>query len=330
MSAFDWSGKRVIVTGGAGFLGAVICEKLRVRGVREDNLFVPRRADFDLTTVAACERLYDSAFDGEATDVVIHLAAEVGGIGANRENPGRYFYANMAMALHLIELFRVKGFAERGGKFLQTGTICAYPNLTPVPFNEEELWNGYPESTNAPYGIAKKAAWQMLDAYHMQYGMRSAYVLPVNLYGPRDNFNLHSSHVIPALIRKCVEAKQRSDDHIVCWGTGSASREFLYVDDAAEGIIRATEVMDNPTPINLGASFEITIKDLVELIVRLTGFAGEIRWDSTKPDGQPRRCLDTDKAKKLLGWQAEVGFEEGLKRTIEWYEAHQHAEATRN
>ncbi len=326
----DWSGKRVIVTGGAGFLGSVICEKLRLRGVRDGDLFVPRKAEFDLTTEEACGRMYDIAFGGEPTDVVIHLAAEVGGIGANQKNPGRYFYANMAMALHLIEQFRVKGFAQRGGMFLQTGTICAYPNHTPVPFNEEELWNGYPEPTNAPYGIAKKAAWQMLDAYRMQYGMRCAYVLPVNLYGPRDNFNLDSSHVIPALIRKCIEAKQRSDDHIVCWGTGSASREFLYVDDAAEGIIRATEVMEEPTPINIGASFEITIKDLVELIVKLTGFAGEVRWDSTKPDGQPRRCLDTGRAKKLLGWQAEMGFEEGLKRTIEWYEAHQHAEATRN
>jgi GDP-L-fucose synthase len=287
--------------------------------VRDGDLFVPRRGAFDLTEKDACAAMYDGAFAGEPADVVVHLAAEVGGIGANRDNPGRYFYANMAMALHLIELFRAKGLAERGGKFVQIGTICAYPKFTPVPFREEELWNGYPEETNAPYGVAKKAAWQMLDAYRLQYGMKGAYVLPVNLYGPGDNFDLHSSHVIPALIRKCVEAQSRGDDHIVCWGTGSASREFLYVDDAARGILRAAEAMDTPEPINLGAGFEITIKDLVELIVKLTGFGGEVRWDTTKPDGQPRRCLDTSRAERLLGWKAEVGFEEGLGRTIEWY-----------
>lgn len=321
---FDWSTKRVIVTGGAGFLGRHICESLRTRGVADDRLFVPRRKDYDLTEKDACTRLYREAFPGHKADVIIHLAAEVGGIGANLDNPGRYFFANMAMALHLIEQARVDGLADRGGTFLQTGTICAYPKFTPVPFQEDEIWNGYPEETNAPYGVAKKAAWQMLDAYKIQYGMNGVYVLPVNLYGPHDNFDLHSSHVIPALIRKCVEAKDRGDDRIICWGTGSASREFLYVEDAAEGIIRAAEIMDDPTPINLGASFEITIKDLVELIVQLTGFQGAIEWDATKPDGQPRRCLDTDRAKKLLGWQAQVGFEEGLKRTIEWFVAHQH------
>ncbi len=321
---FDWSTKRVIVTGGAGFLGRHICDLLRDRGVADDRLFVPRRKDYDLTERDACRRLYREAFAGHKADVIIHLAAEVGGIGANLDNPGRYFYANMAMALHLIEEARADGLAERGGIFLQTGTICAYPKFTPVPFQEDEIWNGYPEETNAPYGVAKKAAWQMLDAYKLQYNMNGVYVLPVNLYGPRDNFDLHSSHVIPALIRKCIEAKDRGEDKIVCWGTGSASREFLYVEDAAEGIIRAAEVMNDPTPINLGASFEITIKDLVELIVRLTDFDGAIEWDATKPDGQPRRCLDTDRAKKLLGWQAQVGFEEGLKRTIEWFVAHQH------
>ncbi len=321
---FDWSTKRVIVTGGAGFLGRHICDLLGDRGVADDRLFVPRRKDYDLTERDACRRLYREAFPGHNADVIIHLAAEVGGIGANLDNPGRYFYANMAMALHLIEEARADGLADRGGTFLQTGTICAYPKFTPVPFREDEIWNGYPEETNAPYGVAKKAAWQMLDAYKLQYNMHGVYVLPVNLYGPHDNFDLHSSHVIPALIRKCIEAKDRGDDKIVCWGTGSASREFLYVDDAAEGIIRAAEVMEDPTPINLGASFEITIKDLVELIVRLTGFEGAIEWDATKPDGQPRRCLDTDRAKKLLGWQAQVGFEEGLKRTIEWFVAHQH------
>jgi GDP-L-fucose synthase len=321
MAQLDWSNKRVVVTGGAGFLGRVVCAKLRDRRVAADRLFVPRRRDFELTSENACSRLYREAFGGKPVDVVIHLAAEVGGIGANRKSPGRYFYANMAMALHLIEQARLNGLVDRGGKFVQIGTICAYPKYTPVPFREEELWNGYPEETNAPYGVAKKAAWQMLDAYKLQYGMKSAYVLPVNLYGPHDNFDLETSHVIPALIRKCVEAKRRGDSSIVCWGTGSASREFLYVDDAAEGIVRAAEAMDEPIPINIGAGFEITIKDLVELIVKLTGFSGRIEWDATKPDGQPRRCLDTSLAAKLLSWHAQVGFEEGLKRTIEWYSA---------
>lgn len=314
--------KNIIVTGGAGFLGRFVIDALKLRGVQSANIFIPRRKDFDLTCEADVLRLYNTAFNGKPTDMVIHLAAEVGGIGANRANPGRYFFANMAMALHLIELFRRQGFAERGGKFVQVGTICAYPKFTPVPFNEEELWNGYPEETNAPYGVAKKAAWQMLDAYKLQYHLKSSYLLPVNLYGPYDNFDLNSSHVIPALIRKCVEAQNQNADHIVCWGTGGASREFLYVQDAAEGIIRAAEVMDDPTPINLGASFEIKIKDLVELIVKLTGFKGKITWDATKPDGQPRRCLDTNRAQKLLGWKAQVGFEEGLKKTIQWFREH--------
>ena len=311
--------KRIIVTGGAGFLGRVIIDKLKARGVRDADIFVVRRKDYDLTKEADTHRLYKEAFKGAKTDVVLHLAAEVGGIGANMQNPGRYFYANMAMAMHLIEGARLDGFCERAGKFVQTGTICAYPKFTPVPFNEDNIWNGYPEETNAPYGVAKKAAWQMLDAYKLQYGMKSAYVLPVNLYGPGDNFDPKSSHVIPALIRKVVEAQNRGDKHITVWGTGSASREFLYVDDCAEGIIRAAEVMDDPTPINLGASFEITIRDLVNLIVKLTDFNGEIRWDSTKPDGQPRRCLDTTRAQKLLNWKAQMPFEEGLKRTIEWW-----------
>jgi len=317
----DLSSKRIILTGGAGFLGRHVVERLKSRGVRDANIFIPRRKDFDLTDLAGVQHLYRTAFPNAKADVVIHLAAEVGGIGANRANPGRYFYANMAMALHLIEQARLDGLIERAGKFVQVGTICAYPKFTPVPFVEDELWNGYPEETNAPYGVAKKAAWQMLDAYRLQYKMASTYLLPVNLYGPWDNFDLDSSHVIPALIRKCVEAQARNDKEIVCWGTGSASREFLYVDDAAEGIVRATEVMDDPTPINLGASFEIKIKDLVELIVKLTGFKGGIVWDSTKPDGQPRRCLSTEKAQKLLGWKAQMTFEEGLKRTIEWYRA---------
>jgi GDP-L-fucose synthase len=313
--------KRIIVTGGAGFLGRFVVERLRARGVPEKNIFIPRRRDFDLTDLPSVQRLYRTAFPHAKADVVIHLAAEVGGIGANRANPGRYFYANMAMALHLIEQARLDGLIERGGKFIQVGTICAYPKFTPVPFREDDLWNGYPEETNAPYGVAKKAAWQMLDAYRLQYAMRSAYVLPVNLYGPHDNFDLNTSHVIPALIRKCVEATRRGEREIVCWGTGSASREFLYVDDAAEGILRAAEVMDEPIPINLGAGFEIKIKDLVELIVRLTGFRGEVRWDTTKPDGQPRRQLSVERAAKLLNWKAGVPFEEGLRRTIEWYRA---------
>lgn len=314
MSAFPWSSHRVVVTGGAGFMGRVVVSKLRERGCPATSIVIPRRADFDLTRENDVKRLYAET----NPDIVLHLAAEVGGIGANMDNPGRFFFANMAMALHLIEHARINGIR----KFVQVGTICAYPNLTPVPFKESDLWIGYPEVTNAPYGIAKKAAMVMLDGYQRQYGLSSAYVLPVNLYGPHDNFDLHTSHVIPALIRKCVSAIDAKADHIICWGTGSASREFLYVDDAAEGVLRAAEVMDEPTPINLGTGMEITIKDLVELIARLTGFMGEIRWDSTKPDGQPRRCLDTQRAEKLLNWRAKVGFEEGLRNTIAWWRQH--------
>ncbi len=312
-------GKRIVVTGGAGFLGRVVCKLLQDRGAAE--VFVPRRSQFDLTMEDHVVRLFDET----KPHVIVHLAAEVGGIGANMANPGRYFYANMAMAMHLIEHSRRRGLE----KFVQAGTICAYPNLTPVPFKEENLWNGYPEVTNAPYGIAKKAAMVMLDAYQRQYGLKSVYVLPVNLYGPWDNFNLDTSHVIPALIRKCIEAKDQRADHIVCWGTGSASREFLYVDDAAEGLIRATEVMDTPEPINLGTGMEISIRELVILIARLCGFNGEVRWDSTKPDGQPRRCLDVQRAADRLGWRAKVGFEDGLRRTISWFESHQSSDKLR-
>jgi GDP-L-fucose synthase len=305
----DLSTQRVVVTGGAGFLGHAVLERLAARGVRDP--FVPRRRDYDLTREADAARLYQDL----RPEVVIHLAAEVGGIGANRTNPGRYFFANMAMALHLIEQARIHGIR----KFVQVGTICAYPKFAPVPFREEDLWNGYPEETNAPYGIAKKAAMVMLDGYRRQYGLASSYLLPVNLYGPRDNFDLETSHVIPALIRKCETARVEGRGHIECWGTGSASREFLYVDDAAEGIVRAAETMEDPEPINLGTNMEISIRDLVELIARLVGFEGEIRWDPTKPDGQPRRCLDVTRARERLGWQAEVPFEEGLRRTIEWW-----------
>lgn len=305
----SFRGQRVVVTGGAGFLGRVVVEKLKARGVAD--VFIPRRAQYDLTQEADVARMYETL----KPDVIFHLAAEVGGIGANMKNPGRYFFANMAMALHLIEQARQRGL----GQFIQVGTICAYPKFTPVPFRESDLWIGYPEETNAPYGIAKKAAMVMLDAYNRQYGLRSTYVLPVNLYGPGDNFNPDTSHVIPALIRKCVEAVNARASYIECWGTGSASREFLYVDDAAEGLIRAGEVLDTPEPINLGTGMEITIRDLITLIAKLSGFTGEIRWDSTKPDGQPRRCLDVTRAAELLDWRAQVGFEEGLKRTIAWY-----------
>lgn len=321
----DWPSARIIVTGGAGFLGSQVCRLLRERAVPDANVFVPRRRDFDLTREADAARLYREAFTGRKVDLVIHLAAEVGGIGANRLNPGRYFFANMAMAMNLIEQARLDGLPERakpgtvGGKFVQVGTICSYPKFTPVPFSEANLWNGYPEETNASYGVAKKTAGEMLRAYRVQYGLRSAYVLPVNLYGPHDNFDPTTSHVIPALIRKCVEARRSGAPSITCWGTGAASREFLYVDDCAEGIVRAAERMDDPEPINLGTGVEITIRDLVTLIARLTGFEGRIEWDATKPDGQPRRCLDTSRAEQLLGFKAKVGFEEGLRRTIEWY-----------
>ncbi len=301
-----------MLTGGAGFLGSKVRERLEAAGAAE--LFVPRRADYDLTDAAAVAR----AYDGARPDTVVHLAAEVGGIGANRDNPGRYFYANMAMGLHLIEEARRRGT----GKIVQVGTVCSYPKHTPVPFSESELWNGYPEETNAPYGVAKKALLVMLQAYREQYGLDGVYLLPVNLYGPGDNFDLESSHVIPALIRKCEEARVAGRDEVVCWGTGSASREFLYVDDCADAIVAATERIDDPVPINLGAHREIKIRELTETIARLTGFAGELVWDTSKPDGQPRRCLDTSRATELLGFTAATDFEDGLRRTIEWYREH--------
>lgn len=315
----QWSDLRVTVTGGAGFLGRIVCRKLRERGCT--RIDVPRRADYDLTREDAVRRLYDDA----APDVVIHLAAEVGGIGANREHPGRFFYANMAMGLHLVEHARQRGIR----KFVQAGTVCAYPKFAPVPFREEDLWNGYPEETNAPYGVAKKALFVMLDAYCREYGLASAVVVPVNLYGPGDNFDRQTSHVIPALIRKCVEARRRGDQAVTCWGTGAASREFLYVDDAADGILAAAERIDEPAPINLGTGRECAIRDLVKLIARLCRFAGRIDWDATKPDGQPRRCLDTSRAAELLGWRAQVELEEGLRRTVEWFEKQDHVREVR-
>ncbi|HOB73821.1 MAG TPA: GDP-L-fucose synthase [Phycisphaerae bacterium] len=304
---------RFVVTGGAGFLGSFVCEKLRQRGVTPDRLIVPRSAEYDLTREADVERLYAQA----RPDVVLHLAAQVGGIGANRANPGRYFYANMAMGLHLIEQAR----RNRIVKFVQVGTICAYPKFTPVPFREEDLWNGYPEETNAPYGIAKKALLTMCQAYREQYGLNAVYLLPVNLYGPRDNFDLETSHVIPALIRKCVEARDTGADRVVCWGDGSPTREFLYVEDAAEGLVRATACYDEAEPVNLGSGREISIRDLANLIARLAGFTGRIEWDTSKPNGQPRRCLDVTRARERFGFVATTEFEEGLRKTIEWYEA---------
>jgi len=312
----DWKKHRVCVTGGAGFLGTAVCAKLRERGVTDDRLFIPRRKNYDLTREADVVRLYDIA----RPDVVIHLAAEVGGIGANRDHPGRFCFANLAMGMNLIEHGRARGIK----KFVQTGTVCAYPKFAPIPFKEETLWDGYPEETNAPYGVAKKALFVLLDGYKREYGLNSAVLVPVNLYGPGDNFDLHTSHVIPALIRKCIEARDSGAGHIDCWGTGSASREFLYVDDAAEGILAGAEKMDEPLPINLGTGSEITIKALVELVARLCGFNGELRWDPTRPDGQPRRCLDTSRAAERMGWRAQVSFEEGLGRTIKWFEAHRH------
>jgi GDP-L-fucose synthase len=308
---------KILITGGAGFLGSFVIERLTSQGY--NNLVSLRKKDFDLTHEAEVDRLYAT----HKPDVILHLAAEVGGIGANRDNPGRFFFANMAMGMHLVEGARKHGLK----KFLQVGTICAYPNLTPVPFNEANLWNGYPEITNAPYGIAKKALLVMCQAYRQQYGLNSVYVLPVNLYGPRDNFHPHSSHVIPALIRKCVEAREKGASCISAWGTGSASREFLYVEDCAEGIVSAMEKYDSPEPMNLGSGREITIKDLTELIARLSNFTGQIIWDPTKPDGQPRRCLDVSRAKTEIGFAARTSLEAGLKKTIQWFED-QHGNVT--
>jgi GDP-L-fucose synthase len=303
--------ERIVLTGGAGFLGKFVQAELRRAGVPQDNILVPRRKDFDLTEQRQVERMYQQM----RPTVVIHLAAQVGGIGANRENPGRFFHANMAMGLHLIEGARIAAIE----KFVQLGTVCAYPNHTPVPFKEEDLWSGYPEETNAPYGIAKKALLVMLQAYRRQYGLNGIFLLPVNLYGPEDNFDLSSSHVIPALIRKCLEARQRGAEEVVVWGTGSASREFLYVEDCARGIVLATQKYDGPDPVNLGSGHEITIRLLASKIQQLVSFTGRLVWDGSKPDGQPRRSLDTRRAAELFDFRAQVDFEEGLRRTIAWY-----------
>jgi GDP-L-fucose synthase len=305
-----WPGRRVMVTGGGGFLGTAVVRRLQVGGA--DQIFVPRSNDYDLRTRDGIGR----ALAEGRPDLVIHLAAVVGGIGANRENPGRFFYENAIMGIELMEQSRLAGV----GKFVQIGTVCSYPKFTPVPFREEELWNGYPEETNAPYGLAKKMLLVQGQAYRQQYGFDVIHLIPVNLYGPGDNVNPSSSHVIPALIKKCVDAREAGEDHIDVWGTGSASREFLYVEDAAEGIVLGAERYDAAEPVNLGVGSEITIRDLVGLIVRLTRFAGEIRWDPSKPDGQPRRALDTSRAREQFGFVATTVFEDGLRRTIEWYE----------
>lgn len=311
MSDF-FANRRVVVTGGAGFLGRYVLEGLRKRGCRQ--ILVPTIEQYDLVEMADVNRMYDEM----RPDIVIHLAAVVGGIGANRLHPGEFFYKNLMMGVQLIEQARLRGVQ----KFVAIGTVCAYPKFTPVPFKEDDIWNGYPEETNAPYGLAKKMLLVQSQAYRQEYGFNSIFLLPVNLYGPGDNFDPQSSHVIPASIKKCVDAVESGASAIECWGTGSASREFIYAADAAEGILLATEHYDSPEPVNIGAGFEITIGDLTRLIARLSGFEGEIRWNATKPDGQPRRCLDTNRAKQLFGFTAGTSFEEGLRATIEWYRAH--------
>jgi GDP-L-fucose synthase len=313
-----WGGRRVTVTGGAGFLGTAVVQQLREAGASE--IFIPKVEDYDLRKLADIDR---ALADGRP-DLIIHLAAVVGGIGANRENPGRFFYDNAIMGIQLIEQARLAGVS----KFIALGTVCAYPKFTPVPFHEDDLWNGYPEETNAPYGLAKKMLLVQCQAYRDQYGFNGIYLLPVNLYGPGDNFNPESSHVIPALIKKCIDARERGDSFIEAWGTGSASREFLFVDDAARGIVLAAERYDGRDPVNLGVGSEITIRELTELIAKLTGFVGEIRWDASKPDGQPRRALDTSRARERFGFVARTSFEDGLRRTIGWYERHRTSAST--
>jgi len=308
MSGF-FEDKRIVVTGGAGFLGGYIVEGLQKRGCK--NILVPKIEDYDLVNMGDIIRLYNDM----RPDIVIHLAAVVGGIGANRAHPGEFFYKNLMMGVQLIEQGRIRNIE----KFVAIGTVCAYPKFTPVPFKEEDLWNGYPEETNAPYGLAKKMLLVQSQAYRAEYGFNSIFLLPVNLYGPRDNFNPESSHVIPALIKKCVDAIESDADHIDCWGTGKVSREFIYAADAAEGILLATEHYNGAEPVNIGAGFEITIKELVEKTAKITGFKGEILWDNSKPDGQPRRRLDISRAKEYFGFEAKTSFEKGLAETIKWY-----------
>lgn len=301
--------KRILITGGRGFLGRFVMKLLKERGCR--HLFPIAQEDYDLVSFDAVKKAYKDI----RPDMVLHLAALVGGIGANKENPGKFFYNNLMMGVQMMEMGRQSGIE----KFVAIGTVCSYPKLTPAPFKEEDLWNGYPEETNAPYGLAKKMLLVQSQAYRQQYGFNSIFLIPVNLYGPSDNFDPASSHVIPALIKKCFDAQRDAKDEIVVWGTGRATREFIFVEDAAEGIALAAEKYNKSEPVNIGAGFEISIKDLALMIVRLTGFKGRIIWDRTKPDGQPRRCLDTRKAEKEFGFRAKTKFEEGLRRTIEWY-----------
>lgn len=329
-----WQGKRIIVTGGAGFLGSFVIEKLIARGATD--ILVPRIENYNLTDKNSIIQLFSDALQPQAPDyltfntgkpstfdlrpenlVIIHLAANVGGIGANREHPAEFFYDNLMMGVELMH----QAWKHGVGKFTAIGTVCAYPKFTPVPFKEDDLWIGYPEETNAPYGLAKKMMLVQSQAYREQYGFNSIFLLPVNLYGPRDNFNLQSSHVIPALIRKSIEAQERGDAEMVAWGDGSPTREFLYVEDAADGIVTATERYNSSEPVNLGSGYEISIKDLTEMIIRLTGFEGKLTWDTSKPNGQPRRGLDVTRAREYFGWQAQVPFEEGMRRTIEWFKS---------
>ena len=307
-----WSEKRVVITGGAGFLGSHLVEILERRGC--SNIFVPRSHDYNLVEKDNVTRLYRDS----RPDIVLHLAASVGGIGANRANPGKFFYDNMAMGLHLMEEARIRGVE----KFVQVGTVCAYPKFAPIPFNEDDLWNGYPEETNAPYGIAKKALLVMAQSYREQYGFNAIFLIPVNLYGPKDNFDLDTSHVIPAIIRKCIEAQEKGSAEVGLWGSGNPTREFLYVEDAAEGIVLGAEAYNGPLPVNLGTGSEISIRDLSQHIAELTGFDGNFIWHSDQPDGQPRRCLDVSRAERLFGFKANTSLSKGLKLTIEWYRKH--------
>lgn len=306
---YELKDKRILVTGGAGFLGSYVVEKLKERGCKD--IFIPRVKDYDLVKIKAVKKVYQDS----RPEIVIHLAAKVGGIGANRANPGKFFYENLMMGVQMMEEGRIFGIE----KFVALGTVCCYPKFTPVPFREEDLWNGYPEETNAPYGLAKKMLLVQAQSYRQQYGFNTIFLLLVNLYGPKDNFDPETSHVIPALIKKCFDAIKEEKDEVIIWGTGKATREFLYVEDCAEAIILATEKYNKPEAVNIGAGFEISIKDLVYLIMELVGFKGRVLWNTSKPDGQPRRMLDVSKAKEEFGFVAKTDFREGLKKTIEWY-----------
>lgn len=322
MSDF-WGGKRVIVTGGAGFLGSAIVRGLLTRGVPEPLIFVPRSADFDLRRADACQRLYREAFAGEPADVVVHVAGTVGGIGATSSRPGDFFFDNAAMAIHLIEAFRDAGLIEHQSRFVMVGTAASYPQDAPIPHTEDHLWRGLPSKAGASYGLAKLMGLEMLEAYRDQHAMHSAYLVPINLYGPGDHVDLESSHVVSTLVRRFVEAHDAGEPEVVCWGSGKPTRDFLYVDDAADGVLLAAERMTEPTPINLGTGRETPIRELAETIARAVGFSGSIRWDRERPDGAPRRALDIVRAGELLGWSPGVLLEEGIGRTVEWFRATQ-------